>query len=125
MLVSSKPTTPGTAMAFPPNGCGGPPTHVSCAPGVSHPYIRTGSASFRDLRRMWATILQVETPACSWCRHASANYPDVGLRVVSYYARSGGNALEVVEMDGKRWPEIVKDIKGISSVDEVEVLDSS
>lgn len=74
---------------------------------------------------MWATILQVDTPACSWCRHASTTYPEVGLKVLSYYARSGGNALEVVEMDGPRWPEIVKSIGALDTVDEVEVLDST
>lgn len=74
---------------------------------------------------MWATILQVETPACSWCRHASTHYPEVGLKVVSYYARNGGSALEVVEMEGPRWPHVVKDIQGISTVEEVEVLDST
>jgi predicted DNA binding protein len=74
---------------------------------------------------MWATILQAETPACSWCRHASTNHPGVGLKVLSYYARQGGNALEVVEMTGEGWPAVVKDIQGIETVDEVEVLDSN
>ncbi|GEM_PF-4895972 len=74
---------------------------------------------------MWATILQVDTPACAWCRQASTQFPEVGLKVVSYYSRSGGNALEVVEMEGQRWPEVVKGIQANATVDEVEVLDST
>lgn len=74
---------------------------------------------------MWATILQVETPACSWCRHASTQYPDVGLKVLSYYARGERSALEVVELAGPRWPEVVADIKAIDNVEDVEVLEST
>lgn len=74
---------------------------------------------------MWATLLQVQTPACAWCRLASTKHPDVGLRVTSYYARPNGSAMEVVEMRGPSWPQAVDDIKGLSSVEKVEVLEGT
>src|SRR5581483_2947571 len=74
---------------------------------------------------MWATLLQIQTPACAWCRVASTKHPDVGLRVTSYYARPNGSAMEVVEMSGASWPQAVDDIKALASVEDVEVLDGT
>src|SRR5438477_275044 len=74
---------------------------------------------------MWATLLQVQTPACAWCRVASLKHPDVGLRVTSYYARPNHSALEVVEMTGPSWTKAVDSIRAIETVEEVEVLESS
>lgn len=74
---------------------------------------------------MWATILQVETPSCAWCRHASTKHPEVGLQVLTYYAREGGHAMETVRITGETWPKVVDEIRQIKSVDEVEVIESS
>jgi len=74
---------------------------------------------------MWATLLQVQTPSCAWCRVASLKHPDVGLRVTSYYARPDHSALEVVEMSGPSWSKAVEDIRSLDTVEEVEILESS
>lgn len=74
---------------------------------------------------MWATLLKIETPACSWCRHASTRHPKLALKVTSYYARPGGSALEVVEIEGRDWDAVVREIRELDTVDDVEVLESS
>lgn len=74
---------------------------------------------------MWATLLQVQTPDCAWCRHTSTNYPDVNVKVTSYYARPNGRALEVVELTGASWSHAVDDIRKLPTVDEVEILEGT
>ena len=73
---------------------------------------------------MWATLLQIKAPPCAWCHQASTKHPGVGLKVTSYYSRPNGNAMEIVEMTGDAWQAAVADIKSLSSVEEVEVLES-
>jgi len=75
--------------------------------------------------RMWATLLQVQTPDCAWCRHASTNHPNVRLQVTSYYSRPNRSAIEVVEMTGPGWAKAVEEIRALPTVEEVEILDES
>lgn len=74
---------------------------------------------------MWATLLQVQTPECAWCRHASTHHPNVRFNVTSYYSRPNGSAIEVVEMTGQGWATAVEEIRQFPGVEEVEVLDES
>lgn len=74
---------------------------------------------------MWATLLQVQTPDCAWCRHTSTNHPNVGIKVTGYYARPNGRALEVVELSGAGWSKAAEDIQKLPSVDEMEILETT
>lgn len=68
-------------------------------------------------------LLRIEPAPTAWCHYASHQHPDVGLRVLSYFPLIGGGGVEVVSLEGPKWPALVEGLREGGRVERLEILE--
>lgn len=74
---------------------------------------------------MNALRLLVQNPKGAWCHHVGLEFPDVAVRVLSYFVVADGEAQETVQFSGSRWREALSSMKERSSVLGAEILEEA